>query len=116
LASVKAQLRAMFKIEYLSDLSKLLVMNFTRDRSARTISLDHSKYFHDILAKHNMTYCKLSPLPMDSGFLSGLARMDSRLLTEVAKAVYPNLMGTLQYIAICTRPDIYITLSILGFA
>jgi hypothetical protein len=51
LASFKAQLGARFKIKDMGDLSQLLGMHITRNRSARTISLDLSKYPRDILAK-----------------------------------------------------------------
>jgi hypothetical protein len=42
LASFKAQLGARFKIKDVGDLSQLLAMHITRDRSARTISVDQS--------------------------------------------------------------------------
>jgi hypothetical protein len=95
LASFKAQLGARFKIKDLGDLSQVLGMHITRDRLARTISLDQSKYLRDILAKYGMTDSKSSSLPMDSGFLAGLAHMTSPPLTGVANAVYPSLMGSL---------------------
>jgi hypothetical protein len=53
---------------------------------------------------------------MDLGFVSGLARQDSPLLTRVAKDVYPSLLGSHQYAAVCTRPDVSTSLSILGYA
>jgi hypothetical protein len=53
---------------------------------------------------------------MDPGFLSGLAQMASPPLTGMAKDVYPNLQGSLQYAAVCTRPDITTALSILASA
>jgi hypothetical protein len=40
LTSFKAQLGARFKIKDMGDLSQLMGMHITRDRSARTISLD----------------------------------------------------------------------------
>jgi hypothetical protein len=116
LASFKAQLGARFKIKDMGDLSQLLGMHITRDRSARTISRDQSKYLHDILAKYGMTDATPSSLPMDPGFLAGLAHMTSPPLTGVAKDVYPSLMGSLQYAAVCTRPDVSTALSILGSA
>jgi hypothetical protein len=75
LTSFKAKLGARFKIEDMGDLSQLLGMQITRDRSARTISLDQSKYLRGILAKYGMTDSKPSSLPMDPGFLAGLAHM-----------------------------------------
>jgi hypothetical protein len=52
---------------------------------------------------------------MDPGFLAGLAHMTSPPLTGVAKDAYPNLLGSLQYAAVCTRPDVSTALNILGF-
>jgi hypothetical protein len=42
--------------------------------------------------------------------------MASPPLTGVAKDVYPSLLGSLQYAAVCTRPDVTTALSILGSA
>jgi hypothetical protein len=48
---------------------------------------------------------------MDPGFLASLAHMTSPPLTGVAKDVYPSLLGSLQYAAVCTRPDVSTALS-----
>jgi hypothetical protein len=69
-------------------------MHITRNRSTRTISLDKSNCLREILAKYGMTDCKPSLIPMDPGFLSGLAHMASPLLTRVAKDVDPNHLGS----------------------
>jgi hypothetical protein len=116
LISFKAHLGARFKIKVMCDLSQLFGMHITRDRSARTISQDQSKYLRDILANYGMTDAKPSSLPMDPGFLAGLAHMTSPPLTGVAKDVYPSLLGSLQYAAICTHPEVFTALSILGSA
>jgi hypothetical protein len=79
----------------MGDLSQLLGMHITRDRSARTISLDQSKYLRDILAKYGMTDPKPSSLHVDPGFLAGLAHITSPSLTGAAKDVYPSLLGSL---------------------
>jgi hypothetical protein len=68
-------------------------MHITRDRSTRTISLDQSKYLRDILAKYGMFDSKPSSLPMDPGFLAGLAHITSPPLTGVAKDVYPSVIS-----------------------
>jgi hypothetical protein len=95
LISFRTQLGARSKIKDLGDLSQLLGIHITCDRSARTDSVDQSKYLRDILAKYGMTDCKPSSLPMDPGFLPGLAHMVSPPLTGVAKDVYPGLLGNL---------------------
>jgi hypothetical protein len=117
LTSSKAKLGAMFKIKDLGALSQLMGMHIIRDKSLRTISREKSKCLRDILIKHGMSDCKPPPLPtMDPGFLSGLARMVSSPLTGMAKDAYPMLIGTLQYAAVCTRPNVYTALSFPGSA
>jgi hypothetical protein len=73
--SFKGEFGVRFKIKDMGDLSKLLGMHITRDRWARTISRDQSKYMCDILGKYGMTASKPSSLPVDPGFLAGLAHM-----------------------------------------
>jgi hypothetical protein len=97
LASSKAHLGTMLKIKHLGVLSRLMGMQITRDKSTRTISLDQSKCLKDILAKHGLTDCKSSSLAKDPGFMS-------------------RLMGSLDYAAVCTRPDVSTTLSNLSCA
>jgi hypothetical protein len=89
-------------------------MHITRVRDTRTVSLDQSKYIRDIMDKHGMTDCKSSPLTMDPDFVPGLARIDSPPLTGVATDIYPSLLGSLQFAAVCTRLDVSTALSILG--
>jgi hypothetical protein len=81
LSCFKARLGARFKIKILDAFCQLLGMHISRDRSARTISLDQTKYLRDIMTKHGMADCKTSSLPMDPGFMSGLAHMASPPLT-----------------------------------
>jgi hypothetical protein len=115
LTSFKAELGPRFKIKDMGVLSQLLGMHITRDRSTRTISLDQSKYLRDILAKYGMTTSKPSSLPLDPGFLAGLAHI-APPFSGVAKDVYPSLLGSLQYATVCTSPDVSTALSILGSA
>jgi hypothetical protein len=53
---------------------------------------------------------------MDPGFLAGLAHMTSPPLTGMAEDAYPSLLGSLQYAAVYTCPDVSTALSILGSA
>jgi hypothetical protein len=53
---------------------------------------------------------------MNPGFLSGFAHMDSSSLTGLSKDVYTCLLGSLQYAAVCTCPNVSPPLRILGSA
>jgi hypothetical protein len=112
----KRTLGQRFKIKDLGDLKNLLGMHITRDRVARTVSINQSQYISDMLDKHGMTDCSPSILPMDHGFLSGIAATPLAPLIGHARDVYPSLLGSLQYAAIYSRPDIATALSILGSA
>jgi hypothetical protein len=63
-----------------------------------------------------MTDFKTSSMPMDPGFMSGLAHMDSPPLTRVSNDVHPGLLDNLQYAAVSTRPYVSTALGILGSA
>jgi hypothetical protein len=64
----KSTLGSRFKTKDLGELHHILGMHITRDRTARTISINQSQYLADVLDKHGMTDCSPSALPMDPGF------------------------------------------------
>jgi hypothetical protein len=68
----------------------------------------------ELFEKHDMVDCKPSCLPMDHGFLATISKHTYVPLTGTDLEVYPSMIGSLQYTAVCTRPDISIALSILG--
>jgi hypothetical protein len=97
-------------------MSDIIGMHITMDRAARTISLDQGKYVRELLDKHGMVDCKPSCLPMDPGSLAAISKQTHVPLTGTDRDIYPSLLGSLHYAAVCTRPDISTALSILGSA
>jgi hypothetical protein len=106
--------RSRFDNKDQSDMSDIIGMHITRARAARTISLDQGKYVRELLEKHDMTNCKPSCLPMDHGFMAAISKHPLVPLTGAQRDMYPSLLGSLQYAAVCTRPGISTALSILG--
>jgi hypothetical protein len=51
---------------------------------------------------------------MHPGFLAAIANQTPVPLTGTDRDIYPSLLGSLQYAAVCTIPDISTALSILG--
>jgi hypothetical protein len=111
-----ALVRSRFDIKDQCDLSDIIGMHITKDIAARNISLDEGKCVRELLDKHDMVDCKPSCLPMDHGFLAAISKQTHVPLTGTDKDIYPSLLGSLQYAAVCTRPDISTALSILGSA
>jgi hypothetical protein len=111
-----ALVRSGFDINDQGELSDIIGMHITRDRTTRTISLDQSKYVRELLEKHDMVDCEPSCLPMDHGFLVVVSKPTHVPLTGTDRDIYRSLFGSLHYAALCTRPDISTALSILGLA
>jgi hypothetical protein len=109
----KSTMGSRFKTKDLSDLQHILGMHITRDRTARAISINLSQYLAHVLDKHGMTDCSPSALPMDPSFLATVGKATLVPLASRARDVYPILLGSLQYSAVCSRRDISTSLSIL---
>jgi hypothetical protein len=63
-----------------------------------------------------MVDCKPSCMPMDHGLLAAISKQTLVPLTGTDRDIYLSMLGSLQYAANCTRPDISTALSILGSA
>jgi hypothetical protein len=114
--ALTALVRYRFDIKDQGELSDIIGMHITRDRAARTTSLDPGKYVRELLEKHDMVECKPSCLPMDPCFIAAMSKQTHVPLTRTDRDIYPSMLGSLQYAAVCIRPDISTTLSILGSA
>jgi hypothetical protein len=68
------QVRSRFDIKDRVDISGIIGMHITRDRSTRTISIGQGKYVRELLDKHDMTDCTPSCLLMEQGFLSAISK------------------------------------------
>jgi transposase InsO family protein len=99
-----AMLEKRFQVKTLPTSAWMLGMRITRDRKARTITLDQELYITKALEKYGLQQCRVVSTPevvgaMDAG---GNAALDS----ETDKERYMQITGTLMYAAISTRPDI----------
>jgi len=75
-------------------------MEITRDRAAGTIQLSNQQATQALLSQHSMSQCKPSSTPLPTGVK--LQADDS----APAPPGYSNLVGSLLYLSITTRPDI----------
>jgi hypothetical protein len=108
LQDIKQQLSRRFKMKDLGEVSQLLGMQVTRDRSAGTLKIDQTKYIQDMLDRFGLTECNAARIPADPGQI--LSKSDNAQ-TEAEKAgmsnkPYRSLVGSLMYAAWVTRPDV----------
>jgi hypothetical protein len=105
---VKDELMKAYKMKDLGELSWFLGLRISRDRSARTLTLDQQPYIDAILERFGMTNCKSCPTPLAVGVT--LSKADSPQTAEEASAVnsvpYREAVGALMYAMTATRPDI----------
>ena len=100
---VKSQLMAIFEARDLGEIVMFLGIRVTRDRAARTITLSNERMVTDMLTKYGMMDCKPAPVPLSSSIT--LTKADGEPL-DVSMYPYRQLVGSLMYIAVTTRPDI----------
>lgn len=105
---LKSQLSSEFKIKDLGEARKCLGMNITRDLKTGTIFLDQKDYVNQILRKFNFENCNSVKTPLESNL-----ELDEISNSNV-KYPYQNLVGSLMYLAVLTRPDIAFSVSYLS--
>ncbi|CAI5458689.1 unnamed protein product [Closterium sp. Yama58-4] len=111
MTSVQAALSKALQMKDLGDLKHYLGMEITRDRKARTISLSQEFYIDNVLKRFEMELCTpvATPLP-----LQHLLTAPAVPTPEACSEPYPELVGSLMYAMMCTRPDLAYPVSVLS--
>jgi len=94
----KEFLKSQFEMKDIGILHFILGIQVNRTRNGG-IQLHQEKYIRELLKKYNMLDCKGSDIPM-----SRYNREDSPTMKE--PTTYRELVGSLNYLANCTRPDL----------
>ena len=89
--------------------SYFLHMAISRNRPARTLFLSQERYTLEIIAKFNMDTAHPRAIPLSVS--SKLTRYGDE---QCDKAWYGALIGSLLYLAVCTRPDIAHAVGVLA--
>ena len=105
-----------FKLRDLGPTSFLLGIQIIRDRSNHRIILSQRQYILDMLERYGFSDCAPVKTPMDPGRRFTNADCPSTPEAKAAMQKFPYLsaVGSLMYLATCTRPDISFTVSTLA--
>lgn len=98
----KSKICATFEARDMGAASTFLGMDIIRDRSARTISLVQRRLTNDLLDKYGMAECRPLSVPLSTAIK--LTKEGEPLDTNANN--YSQLIGSLMYLSISTRPDI----------
>lgn len=93
---------AVFDARDLGEVTFFLGMSITRDRASRQITLAQPRMTADLLAQYGMTGAKGTRTPLSTGVK--LHKAGEAL--DTSQYPYAALVGSLMYLAVCTRPDI----------
>jgi hypothetical protein len=110
------QLAQHFKCRILGPTDYLLGVGITRDRKSHTIQLHQRQFILDILERYGMSDCHSVLTPMTPGMVL-TKQMSPQTPEEVQfmqNVPYLSAIGSLQYLATMTRPDIAYTVSYLA--
>ena len=111
LISEKQKISTRFQMDDRGEVNYILGMMVTRDRVNGTLSIDQKLYLKDILAKFNMSECKPVATPVEAGVkFEKTVDSDER----VDATLYQSAIGSLNYAAIATRPDLSVAVGMLS--
>jgi len=103
----KDKLSNSFKMKDLNNAEWILGIRITRDRTLKTIKLDHEVQINKTLSTFRMGDCKPVGTPAE---IRKLSKADcpktQQEYEEMSHVPYKSVVGSLQYIALSTRPDI----------
>ena len=99
---LKAELTEIFDIRDLGESSYFLGMEIERKRDEGTIKLSQKKLTGEILNRFGMSEAKGRSVPLSQG--EKLTRDGEPL--DTGEHPYRELIGSLLYLSVCTRPDI----------
>jgi hypothetical protein len=100
--AAKTMVSSAFRATDLGEAKYFLGMDITRDRAARTLKLGQSRLTRELLDSSDMVECRVRGIPISLGV--SLVKGAGEPLKSSGE--YMHLVGTMNYLATCTRPDI----------
>lgn len=104
---LKKHLNSHFDVKDLGIIKQCLGMQVFIDKSNNTIKLSQELYIDQLLEKFNMSECKPVKTPIES-------KLDFSVESKEIDVPYQQLIGSLMYLAVLTRPDIAYSVSFLS--
>ena len=110
------ELASYFKLRDLGPTSFLLGIEIIRNPEKHQIALSQRQYIIDALERFNMSDCNPVQTPMDPGahLSSSMSPQSPDEQKSMQDIPYLSAVGTLQYLATSTRPDISFAVGVLA--
>jgi hypothetical protein len=101
--SIKDKLMAVFEAHDLGTANTYLGINVIRDRESGTITIVQQRMADDVISKFDFTNVKPVTVPMSNSVK--LTKEEGAPLDKL-RFPYSQLVGSLMYLSVCTRPDL----------
>ncbi|KAH9723681.1 hypothetical protein KPL70_007198 [Citrus sinensis] len=108
LATIKIWLAKQFDMKDLGETSYILGIKLLRDRKNKILALSQAVYIDKILARFSKENSKIGLLPFRHGiiFSKDQSPKTSEEIERMRRVSYADVVGSLMYVMLCTRPDI----------
>ncbi|KAM2659837.1 hypothetical protein EV2_022338 [Malus domestica] len=106
---LKKQMKNEFEMKDLGKAKKILSMEITRDREKGLVSLNQRQYLEKLIRKfgvHDSTKPVSTPLTPHFKLSSPQCPKTDKEKLQMKNIPYANLVGSLMYAMVCSRPDI----------
>ncbi|KAL2237106.1 UNVERIFIED_CONTAM: Retrovirus-related Pol polyprotein from transposon TNT 1-94 [Sesamum indicum] len=105
-----------FEMKDLGNAKQILGMNISRNRNSYTIFLNQKSYLLTVLKKFSMENAKPTAVPLAAHFQLSKDQCpkpesDTRKMDKIP---YSNVIGSIMYLMVCTRPDVAYAISCLS--
>ncbi|CAI7865859.1 unnamed protein product [Closterium sp. NIES-53] len=107
----KSELQKRHTSTDLGELRSYLGLQITRDRARRTITLTQSHMVHHLLQRFGFHFSSPQPTPLSTSHSLSAPPSDESVEPS---GPYPELVGCLMYLMMCTQPDLAYPLSLLA--
>lgn len=108
--SMKKELQTKFEMKDLGKVDVFLGMKVKQEETS--IRLNQTEYLEKVLKRFGMSDCKIVKTPIESGMK--LVKPQDENYIPPRELPYRELIGSLMYLAVCTRPDIAYAVSYLS--
>lgn len=118
LLEIEQKLQAGFGTRCMGEPKEYLGIKIMRDKENKNIMLNQTKFIEKMLIKFGYEHAKSQVTPMTTNQVQNRERREREGETEndqvVTPTKYRGAVGTLMYLAMCTRPDVLYAVNMLS--
>ena len=101
---IKVRLSGIFDVRDLGEANQFLGIKISRSRPSQSLQINQQRMITQLVEKYGLKEAKTKSVPMSPDIRLVAATEDNVLDKEVFQ--YSELVGSLLYLSVCTRPDI----------